>query len=159
MPFLIDGHNLIGQIPSLSLTDPHDEAKLVERLKKYMARHGKRCTVVFDAGLPGGPSRDLSTASVRVIFAHGGTSADAIIHERIREIKDPGGWTIISADREIVNAARRYRIRVVSPAEFARSLDGPAMPQADDDPNPRLTAAEVDEWLRMFGGEPDEHDT
>ena len=34
MLYLIDGHNLIGQMPGLSLDDPHDEAKLVERLKQ-----------------------------------------------------------------------------------------------------------------------------
>ena len=150
---MIDGHNLIGQIPRISLADPHDEARLVGHLKRYMARHGKRCVVVFDAGLPGGPSRDLSTHSVQVIFAHGGTTADAIITERMRETKDPGSWTIISADRAIIDAARRRRMRVVPPAEFAQGLEGPYVPD-DDNPDPRLTPDEVDEWLRMFGGEP-----
>jgi len=154
VPFLIDGHNLIGQIPGMSLADPHDEARLVERLKSYMARHSKRCVVVFDAGLPGGPSRQLSTSSVQVIFAHGGTTADAILLERIREIKDPGSWTVISADRAITEAARRRRMRIIPPAEFAQGLEGPYVPD-DDNPNPRLTPDEIDEWLRMFGGEPD----
>ena len=54
-----------------------------------MARNGKRCTVIFDGGLPGGWSRDLSTYSVQAVFAHGGTSADAIILERIRPCAIP----------------------------------------------------------------------
>lgn len=157
MAYLIDGHNLIGQIAGLSLDDPHDEAKLVERLRRFAARRGKRCTVVFDGGLPGGPSRDLSTHSVRVVFAHGGTTADAIIMERIRRTRDPGSLTVVSADHEIVDAAARRRIHVVAPHQFAQELDAPAITPADDtNPNPRLTPDEVDEWLALFGGDADE---
>ena len=38
MPLLIDGHNLIGHLPDLSLSDPRDEVKLVARLQAYAAR-------------------------------------------------------------------------------------------------------------------------
>lgn len=161
MPYLIDGHNLIGQLPGLSLDDEHDEAKLVERLKGYMLRHRRRCTVVFDGGLPGGPSRTLSSSSVRVIFAHGGTNADRIIRERIGHIPDPRNWTIISADHEILSAARGRHMRIVRPADFARELDAPPIPT---DPgggaaaDVRLSPGEVDDWLRIFGagGAPDD---
>ena len=50
MPILIDGHNLIGRLPAISLQDPDDEDKLVRLLKSYQARTGKSLTVVFDAG-------------------------------------------------------------------------------------------------------------
>ncbi|MBN2305518.1 MAG: NYN domain-containing protein [Anaerolineae bacterium] len=153
MPYLIDGHNLIGQMPTISLTDPHDEAKLVERLRRFMARQGKRCTVVFDGGLPGGLSRDLSTPSVQVVFAHGGTNADRIILERIRHARDATRLIVVSADREIVDAAQRRRMRVIPPAEFAADLDGPTVPDepdAGENANPRLTPGEVDDWLRLF---------
>lgn len=153
MSYLIDGHNLIGQIPGLSLDDPHDEAKLVERLKSFAARTGKRVTVIFDSGLPGGLSRDLSSHSVRVIFAHGGTTADAIILERIRETKDPGSWTVVSADHALIDAARRRRMKLLSPAEFANLLTAPPATKERD---PHLTPDEVNEWLRLFGVEPDD---
>ncbi len=155
MPYLIDGHNVIGQLPDLDLNDPQDEAKLVERLKRYMGRKRKRCTVVFDRGLPGGRSRDLSTPSVRVIFAHGGTTADAIIMERIRTARDTGSLVIVSADREIVAAASRRRIGVLSPRAFAEAMRASVMPD-DTDPDPHLTPDEVDEWLALFGGEADD---
>jgi hypothetical protein len=153
VPYLIDGHNLIGQIADLRLDDPHDEAKLVERLKSFMARQRKRCVVVFDGGLPGGLSRDLSTASVQAVFAHGGTTADAIIMERLRRLPDPGSWIVVSADREITDAAARRRVRVVPPVEFAAAMSGPALPDDDEDPDPHLSPGEVDDWLRLFGEE------
>ncbi len=152
MPYLIDGHNLIGQMPGLSLDDPHDEAKLVERLKGFMARTGKRCTVIFDGGLPGGYSRDLSTFSVQAVFAHSGTTADAIILERIRSARDPGELVVVSADQQIVEAALRRRMSVLSPAVLARQMNAPDK----RDPDPHLTPDEIQEWLDLFGGEPED---
>ena len=49
MQWLIDGHNLIGQMPNLRLDDPDDEAKLLQYLRNFRARTGHRITVVFDA--------------------------------------------------------------------------------------------------------------
>lgn len=154
MRYLIDGHNVIGQSPDLSLDDPHDEARLVERLRGAMARLRGRCTVVFDGGLPGGPSRDLSTASVQVIFAHGGTSADAIIRERLRAERAPAGLTLVTADHELVAVARHYTIAVLSPAAFwaavaaHAAMSGPS----GEEPNPTVSGREIAEWLALFGG-------
>lgn len=157
MPYLIDGHNLIGQLPDLSLDDPHDEAKLVERLRSFMAHRRKRCTVVFDGGLPGGPSRDLSTGSVRVVFAHGGTTADRIILERLRNTRDAQRWIVVTADHEIVAFARRCHARVLSPADFAREMQAAhTITPSEDDPNPRITPQDVQEWLRLFGAQDDD---
>jgi predicted RNA-binding protein with PIN domain len=153
VPYLIDGHNLIGQLHDLALDDPHDEAKLVERLKRFMAHKGKRCTVIFDGGLPGGPSRDLSTYSVRAIFAHGGTNADRIILERIRRARDPGSLIIVSADHAIIDTARQRKMQVIAPASFAAEMNAPPTPD-DRDLDPHLSPREVETWLRLFGVDP-----
>lgn len=44
MHWLIDGHNLIGKMPTLHLDDPHDEEKLVQILQQYRARTGHKIT-------------------------------------------------------------------------------------------------------------------
>lgn len=155
MPYLIDGHNLIGQWQDLSLDDPHDEARLVERLKRFAARKRTSCVVVFDSGLPGGLSRDLSTPSVQAVFAHGGTSADAIILERLGHLRDPANWTVVSADQTIIQAAARRRVHVLSPAGFIAALASP-IPSDAENRDPSLSPREIDEWLALFGGEPDD---
>ncbi len=155
MAYLIDGHNLIGRLRDLRLDDPNDEARLVERLRAAMARQGKRCTVIFDQGLPGGRSRDLSTPSVHVVFAHAGTTADAIILERIRAARDPGSLIVVSGDQAIIHAAKARRMRVVAPAEFTAVLSAPQAPN-EDDPNPRVSPDEVEYWLHEFGSDPDD---
>ena len=151
MPLLIDGHNLIGRLPDLRLDDPDDEAKLVMRLRAYSARTRKRVTVVFDRGLPGGRSRELSGAGVEVIFAAAGHTADGILRERIRRARDPRGLTVVTSDREIIAAAQARGARVMRSEEFSARLSAPAPDRVEDDV--RLSPEEVEEWLKLFGAE------
>jgi predicted RNA-binding protein with PIN domain len=151
---LIDGHNLIGQTPGLSLADPNDEQKLIVVLRQYAARKNARIVVVFDSGNPGGKSKELSGGNVTAIFSGSHTIADRILMERIRELKQPGDWVVVSSDREVQQAAQQRRMNVWSSAEFARKMGPP--PQRDDSAAPPtakdsgLTKSEVDEWLRLF---------
>ena len=152
MPLLIDGHNLIGKLPDIHLDDPDDEAKLVIRLRSYCARTSKRVTVVFDHGLPGGHSRELSGGGVEVVFAPTGRTADGILCERIRRARDPRGLMVVTSDRQIIAVAQSRGARVIRSEEFAAQLSAPRTvetSEAERDVN--LSAEEVNEWLKMFG--------
>jgi predicted RNA-binding protein with PIN domain len=163
MPLLIDGHNLIGRLPDLHLDDPEDEAKLVSRLRAYCARTRKRgrtgkragaprrAVVVFDHGLPGGRSWELSGGGVEVIFASAGRTADSILRERIRQARDPRGLTVVTSDREVIAAAQARGVRVMRSEEFAVHLSTPQTKAAERDVH--LSIEEVEEWLDIFGGE------
>jgi predicted RNA-binding protein with PIN domain len=150
MPLLIDGHNLIGQLPDLRLDDPDDEVKLVARLRTYCAREDKRAIVVFDHGLPGGWSEPLSGAGVRVIFASAGRDADGILRERIRNARDPRGLMVISSDRAVIAAAKAGKVRVMRAEIFAARLGAPA-DEAESEQGPQLSPEEVEEWMQIFG--------
>jgi len=157
MPVLIDGHNLIGRLPDLRLDDPDDEAKLVLRLRTYCARRRKRVTVVFDRGLPGGRSRELSGAGVEVIFASAGHTADGILCERIRGAPDPRGLTVVTSDHRVIAAARARGVRVMRSEEFAARLKAQSKVEEVDMErgaarDTYLSPEEVEEWLRVFKG-------
>jgi len=153
MPLLIDGHNLIGRLPDLGLDDPDDEAKLVARLRTYAARTGKRLTVVFDHGLPGGRSRELSGGGVNVVFASPGHSADGILRERIRRSRNPRGMTIVTSDRQVIASAQARGTRVVRSEEFAARLNPPPTSHSEREPkkDTPLAPDEIEEWLEIFG--------
>ena len=123
---LIDGHNLIGQMPGMSLADFDDEQALVALLRRYAARRRASIVVVFDSGLPGGTAGNLSGGGVKAVFAGSHTNADRVLIERIRAEKRPQMWTLVSGDRAIQEEARRRRMRVQESAEFARLLSPPA---------------------------------
>lgn len=154
MAYMIDGHNLIGQLPDISLDDPNDEAKLIQKLASFAARTGKRCLVVFDHGLPGGTSR-MSSRAVQVVFASARSSADRVMMERIRKIPDPIGWTVVSSDRDVQAVARSRRMNTLHSEEFVHLLQAPPRPKIDagEAADVQLSDAEVDEWLDLFGGE------
>lgn len=152
MAYLIDGHNLIGQLPDIALDDPNDEAMLVQKLVGFAARTRKKCVVVFDHGLPGGESR-MSTRSVQVVFASGRSSADRVMMERIKKIKDPRNWTVVSSDNDVLETGRLCRMNTLRSPEFAVLLQRPPEPEIDagEATDVNLSEDEVDDWLRLFG--------
>src|SRR5512136_1192579 len=125
MPYLIDGHNLIAQMPGVSLSDPDDEVQLVLRLRRFAAHKRQKITVVFDHGVPGGWSRSLSTGPVKVVFAGSHTNADRVILERLREAKTPTDIKLVSSDGEIRRMAQAHRVEVIPSQEFVLTLFKP----------------------------------
>lgn len=154
MPYLIDGHNLIGQLPDISLDDPNDEALLVQKLTGWVARTKQKCVVVFDHGLPGGSSR-MSTRGVRVIFASHNSNADRVIMDRITKERNPKTWTVVSSDNRVIATAERYRMKTMRATQFAALLQRPLPPERpgpDEAPDVKLSEDEVEEWLDLFNG-------
>ena len=157
MPLLIDGHNLIGQIPGLSLADPDDEGDLVMLLRRYTtARRGRKVVVVFDHGVYGHP-QTLDGYGVSCHFARSPQDADAQLIKRIRALKKPRDWTLVTSDRQVVRAAEDCGVRVISSHAFARQLLAAARPTAAqaEQRDVRLSEAEIEEWLHLFGESPD----
>lgn len=160
MPVLVDGHNLIGQIPSIRLSDPDDEAQLVMLLRRYATRkRGRRVIVVFDRGVYGHPQQ-LNGYGVECIFAKSPRDADAEIIRRVKAVRRTAEWIVVSSDRAVTGEARARGIKTISSQEFGRKLLalGAPSPSASLDEksgNRPLTPQEVDEWLRLFGIDPE----
>jgi len=154
MPLLIDGHNLIGQLPDLSLSDPNDEAKLVARLRAYVARTGRPVTVVFDPA----PGSDIPSfghhkdreGRLEVIYAAPGHKADDVIREIVGQAKDRRGLIVVTADGALAQFTRQCGVRVQPPAEFARSLQQTLRVTANADEKPDAGRAEVEAWAGVF---------
>lgn len=162
MNYLIDGHNLIARTPGLSLSDPDDEAKLAQMLRRWtLADARRKVTVIFDGGLPGGASRHLSGAGVKAIFAPETSNADALLIRRIEQIRNPAEFIVVSSDAAVARVAQRKRVPVQRAEAFAAAMledrtftgkDGKPPPER---PDPSLSPKEVQEWLDLFGPEPE----
>ena len=147
MPYLIDGHNLIGQTPGLRLSDPDDEQQLVVLLRRYLVRTHKKGTVIFDNGQPGG-SGGWSNSVLEVRFAPAAGSADALILERLAKSKNGRGLILVSDDQRLVQAAQRAGASVRASRDFARELLSGSEPLRKKEAG--LTAAEVEAWEKEF---------
>jgi predicted RNA-binding protein with PIN domain len=149
VPILIDGHNLIGRLPGLSLQDANDEEGLVRRLVSYRARTGKGITVVFDPGPASQLPRSRRLGAVEVVFAAVGSNADAVIARRVQRSQNPSGWLVVTSDQELARTVMHYGARVRSAEAFAAELGG-----LKDGPPDRteagLSSEEVESWLALF---------
>ena len=164
MHYLIDGHNLIAKLPDLSLGEEHDEFELALRLKSWASANRKRwVTVVFDRGMPGGTARMLSNRDVTAIFAPQGQTADALLIARIKQVKHPPEYTLVSSDRQIIAIAKERKMRHILSEEFVgrlgydeRLIIKNEVEAAEEKPDADgLSEAEVAEWLEMFGPVPE----
>ena len=161
MHYLIDGHNLIAHLTDIELEDPNDEVKLILMLRSWAAAGRRRhLTLYFDGGLPGGKSHEYSSGPVEVIFAPPGRPADDLLAYQVRQAENPEAYTLVTSDQQIIAVARRRRMPVLTSETFARRLEKErvAREQAarpDDGSNPVVSASEVNEWLDLFGPEPE----
>lgn len=153
MFYLIDGHNLIGQLADIDLDDPNDESLLVQKLNGWTGRTRNSVWVVFDNGIPGGPSR-MTSGRVKVHFAPHETSADSVIRKRIPSLKPPRDWTVVSDDHAVQDVARKFKVPVMRSTDFAVLLQAPppsGKPTPDEDPDLRLDDDDIENWLNEFG--------
>ncbi len=157
MHWLIDGHNLIGAMPGLNLSDAHDEDKLLEYLRRYRARSGHKLTVIFDAGIAYHPVTKQKSGGITVQFAPRGKTADQVIIRRLRTVKNPQAVKVVTSDRQIQQAAGEQRVRVVSAQEFAvllqQSPQNRGQPALGSKVENYPSTAEVEEWLNIFSGD------
>jgi predicted RNA-binding protein with PIN domain len=149
MPILIDGHNLIGQIPMLSFEDPDDEEKLARLLSSYQMRTGKAITVVFDPGGAFALPRQRKLGGVKIVFAPDGSNADRVIINRVQRLHNPGEWLVITSDRALSDTVERLGARVQSAEAFASGLAGPTEVSPDWRESPP-SVDEIDGWLALF---------
>jgi len=147
MPYLIDGHNLIGQTPGMRLDDPDDERKLVVALRAFLVRRRKKGTVVFDNGQPGG-SANWSNNVLQVVFARAPVSADSLIRQRLAREKNPRGLVVVTSDQAVAQAAQAAHASVQSSAVFAREML--AAPSRSQPKEAVLTDDEIVAWEKEF---------
>lgn len=160
LPLLIDGHNLIGSgvLEDISLQDEDDEERLVRRLRVWRSDYRGEMTVVFDRGIVGGTSRELSGAGVEVIFARNPQEADDWIMGRIHN--RPEGLIVVTNDWALREEAKLHAVETWQADEFvSRMVSGRGRPASGgEEPveqgaetEVNLSDREVSDWIATFG--------
>lgn len=149
MPYLIDGHNLIGKLPGISLNEMDDEQALIEMLQEFCQRMGKEAEVYFDASGSGHGHAHVH-GRVTARYVRSGESADQAIARHLKRLdNEAANWTVVSSDNQVQNAARRARARVLGADEFSRQLGSSG--DAEMSSELKLSDDEIDDWLELFG--------
>lgn len=158
MPYLIDGHNLIGQMPGLSLSDPDDELKLIELLRRFCLRTRRKVTVYFDHRAPGS-SDPPTSANLTVRFIARPRTADQAIRSELKRLRGRArNWTVVSSDRAVQAEARAAGAQSIASQAFAAELAArPTAPGDQEKPEAPLDPDELAHWERLFT-EPEDED-
>ena len=150
MPYLIDGHNLIPKL-GLRLDSPDDEVQLIGILQEFCRLERRQAEVYFD-GAPAGQARTQKFGIVTAHFVRIGMTADSAIKLRLEKLgRAARNWIMVSSDHEVQASARAVHANVVSSDEFAELLMKSSPIRSGSDANKKLSASEVEEWLKLFG--------
>lgn len=155
MPYLIDGHNLIPKLPGMHLDMVDDELQLVELLQDFCRRNRKQVDVYFD-NAPAGGLKVQKYGAVTAYFTRAGIPADEAIRARLGRLgREARNWSVVSSDRAVQAYARSAKAQIISSESFANMLYQPSEDSYDEPAegdDPELSAEEVEDWLRLFGG-------
>ena len=165
--YLIDGYNLLhasgvfGGPPGPNAFAQARRA-LLDALAELLAeREAARTTVIFDAAdAPRGLPAAGRHRGIYVRFARDHADADDLIEQLIVEHRDPRRLTVVSGDHRLHRAARQRGATAIDSDVWLREMkrrqetdatSGAAKPA--DAPSP----ADVEFWLRQFGGTVEEN--
>lgn len=148
MPYVIDGHNLIGRTPGLSLGDLDDELALVRRLEAFCRQVQRNADVFFD-GAPPGHSGVRKFGRVRAHFVRCGKTADEAIGQFLQKLGGAASnWTLVTSDHTVRKAGQAAHAKVMDAGAFLHLMEqaGSTAPGGE-----KPGIADVDEWLAVFG--------
>ena len=148
MPYIIDGHNLIGKIPDISLGDIDDEILLIKILDPHFKRLRKKATIFFDHADLTGNGQIYRSAFLHVIFVRQPKTADQAIVEKLNSLRgNAKNFTVVSSDNWIINNARKAGANVIFSEDFYTNL-GITHQKARNSGN--QTENNIDYWLKVF---------
>lgn len=155
MPYIIDGNNLIGSSPDISLEDSNSRKEIVAIVKKFQKKKNSKIIVVFDGEPDNFTSEENPTEKIVIKYPPIGDSAD----DEIKRILE--GYTyfrdviLVTSDRELKNVAKKKGVKVINSIEFYyelkrvyRATGKIEMKQKRIDT--KLSDGEVDQWLKIF---------
>jgi predicted RNA-binding protein with PIN domain len=150
MRYLVDGHNLIPNLPDLGLELLDDEVELVQRLQAFCGQGAHHIDVYFD-NAPAGQAGTRRYGRVTAYFVRAGRTADAAIAQRLTALgRSARQWCVVSSDRSVQAAARAAQAEVLTSQAFVlRMQPAPGVPAVEPREIPP-EPGEVDEWLRIF---------
>ena len=151
MPYLIDGHNLIGKLPDIDLNDPEDEMQLIQKLRDLFKRKRISGTVYFDQRGPG-MKRKYTLGRLQIEFSTPPNTADSAIQSRLRQLKkNASNYIVVSSDHQIMDAARAAGAQVLDSQTFAQQLvPSPLDSNESEKPESPLSSDELRRWQKLF---------
>jgi len=148
MIYLIDGNNVMAQIPGWRRDMSGAKKSLLLALAALVAARKVKVKAVFD----GTPDREFPEGcvykSVRVHYARTGSDADTRIREMVEQAGSKRDIVVVSSDKPLTSRVKQMGAQVISSGNFRRMLQEAASLEPEK-PGDQETI-EVNEWLKIF---------
>jgi len=147
MPYLIDGHNLIGKLAHISLHDIDDEIWLFELLEDYFKNIRKKAIIFFDRGNLSN-KQSKNGAFVKAKFIRKPSSADEAIILELRRLKgNAKNYIVVSSDNWVLNSAKSAGANTEKSEIFAKKL---SQDQKTSKKPAKNDLDDTEYWLNVF---------
>jgi predicted RNA-binding protein with PIN domain len=155
MPYIIDGNNLIGSSPDISLDDKDSRKKIIYILKKYQGVKNNNIIVVFDGEPDGTLNRESLKNKFTIVYPKYGDSADDEIKKIIDNYTNLKDVILVSSDRELKTCAKKKGARTINSIEFYFELKRVYHVNGKKEKlkkriNIKISEKEVDSWMKIF---------
>ena len=153
MPILVDGNNLLHQLPRSERSREAARRLVLDRTRGQR----QRVTVVFDGPPPPHAPEVESLGAVTIRYA-GARAADDLIIAALPRGPAARQWVVVTDDRELQRRAREVGSEV-RPLASLRADRGPSTP-SQEKPRPErpLSARELEGWERELAGDRNDDD-
>lgn len=148
MPILVDGNNLLHQLPRSERSREAVRREVLERTRGQR----QQVTVVFD-GPPPPTALDVESLGAVTIRYAGSRAADDVIIATLPQGPPARQWVVVTDDRELQRRAREAGAEVRPLASFRVAGRSRSTEAAVVRPERPLSGREVAEWERAFSGD------
>lgn len=153
MPLIIDTYNVLHTTgvlpPEMAGIDVGGLIRLISA-----SRYRRQLVTLVCDGTGPMPASPGLPRTIAVRFSGPNREADDLILELVEQATDRRRITVVTSDREVVDAARKRRCATLASAAFLERLLGDAQTRpkpVDDRPTGQLDAKRVDHWIEQFG--------
>lgn len=155
MPYIIDGDNVIGSSPDISLEDPKARPKLIHIIKKFQENKKNNVIIVFDGEPENGVQREDICEKFCVRYSLAGHSAD----DEIKRVLDGFNYfkdvIVVTSDRELKTFAKKKGAKVINSIEFFFELKRVSHIHGKKEESKKridaeLSDSEVEQWMKIF---------
>ncbi len=155
MPYIIDGNNLVGSSPDISLEDPDARDKVIEIVRQFQQNRKNSVTVVFD-GQPGEVVKVQDMPSkFNIVYPRNGVTADDEIKHILNGFTYFKEVVLVTSDRALKDFARKKGAKTVNAIEFYYELKRFSRVHGKKEEKKKrieveLSDSEVDQWMKIF---------
>jgi predicted RNA-binding protein with PIN domain len=155
MPYIIDGDNVIGSSPDISLEDHKARPKLIYIIRKFQENKKNNVTIVFDGMPENGLQREDIGEKFCVRYPQTGSSADDEIKRILSGFNYFKDVIVVTSDRELRTFAKKKGARIINSIEFYFELKRISRIHGKKEETKKridaqLSNSEVEQWMKIF---------